>query len=572
MKKKEQEVADLDFEKLVCNLSSRDLSTFEKQVLAKGLNFVPTPKTIDYVDLIGRVEQGLRNVEHSRANELRCSITNCLVSRTYHPTMNLSPTEFRVLKQLKREQSIITTKADKGNVVVLMDRQAYNVKVTELLNTGTYSAITKDPTETVRKTLIGKVADLYEETNEEKMINITKWLRYTTNFASPELFCLPKIHKEDVPLRPVIASGQCVTSYLCRYLTTILKPLTGHRRSHAENSLSFATEIKQIELQDSDILVSYDVTDLFTSIPLDLTYQIISELLSNDVSLNERTKLNPYHITKLVKFCMEDGNYFHWKGSFYSQKRGAPMGSSLSPIIAEIFMEHLEEVAFPTGFQNFHLKAFKRYVDDVFTIVEEGKDRDLLEHLNSLFLDKILFTMEKETGGQLPFLDLLVMREENRMTTKVYRKPTHSGRYLNFLSNHPLNVKVGIITGMVDRAVNLCSREYFNEELDHIRRTLQQNDFPKRLADIYIGRRLNNPRGNLTASEEGVVNTKSHIRNNPCILLIYSLSRQGTSVSWQVSRHLAVVFVGCPKSVALVACPLRFSLLILLLVVRHTCT
>uniref|UniRef100_A0A5S6QLT0 Reverse transcriptase domain-containing protein n=1 Tax=Trichuris muris TaxID=70415 RepID=A0A5S6QLT0_TRIMR len=334
------------------------------------------------------------------------------------------------------------------------------------------------------------------------MINITKWLRYTTNFASPELFCLPKIHKEDVPLRPVIASGQCVTSYLCSYLATILKPLTGHRRSHTENSLSFATEIKQIELQDSDILVSYDVTDLFTSIPLDLTYQIISELLSNDVSLNERTKLNPYHITKLVKFCMEDGNYFHWKGSFYSQKRGAPMGSSLSPIIAEIFMEHLEEVAFPTGFQNFHLKAFKRYVDDVFAIVEEGKDRDLLEHLNSLFLGKILFTMEKETGGQLPFFDLLVMREENRMTTKVYRKPTHSGRYLNFLSNHPLNVKVGIITGMVDRAVNLCSREYFNEELEHIRRTLQQNDFPKRLADTYIDRRLNNPRGNLTASEQ----------------------------------------------------------------------
>uniref|UniRef100_A0A5S6Q0W5 Reverse transcriptase domain-containing protein n=1 Tax=Trichuris muris TaxID=70415 RepID=A0A5S6Q0W5_TRIMR len=319
----------------------------------------------DYVDLIGRVEQCLRNVEHSRADELRRSISNCLIAKTYRPAINLSPIELRVLKQLEREQTIISTKADKANVVVLMDRQAYNIKVMDLLTTGMYNGIIRDPTENVRKTLIGKLTDLYEETTEEKMINITKSLRYTTNFSSPELFCLPKIHKEGIPLRPVIASGENVTSYLCRYLATILKPLTGRRTSLTENSLSFATETKQIELQDSDILVSYDVTDLFIRIPLHCTYKIIFELLSNDVSLNERTTLNPYYLAKLVKFCMEKGNYFHWKGSFYSQQQGAPMGSSVSLITAEIFMEHLEEVAFPTGFSSFHLKAFKRYVDSL---------------------------------------------------------------------------------------------------------------------------------------------------------------------------------------------------------------
>ncbi|KFD54747.1 hypothetical protein M513_04447 [Trichuris suis] len=74
----------------------------------------------------------------------------------------------------------------------------------------------------------------------------------------------------------------------------------------------------------------------------------------------------------------------------------------------------------------------------------------LLEHLNSLFLNCISFTIEKETRCRLPFLDALVIRSKNRLKTTVYRKPTHSDRYLHFSSHHPRSVFTGIIRGMVD--------------------------------------------------------------------------------------------------------------------------
>ncbi|KFD58520.1 hypothetical protein M513_00746 [Trichuris suis] len=188
------------------------------------------------------------------------------------------------------------------------------------------------------------------------------------------LFCLRKIHKDGVPLRPVVASMKSVTSNLCTYLARILKPLTGQMSSHTDNSTTLARQVKEINLEKDDILVSYDVKDLFTSLPMDYTYKIIYEALSNDISLRERTKLNPRHLTGLVQFCMEQGAYFRCKGSYFSQTKGAAMGSPLSPMLAEVFMEHLQVTAFSAGVSSHHLNLFKRYVDDIFSVIKKGTE------------------------------------------------------------------------------------------------------------------------------------------------------------------------------------------------------
>uniref|UniRef100_A0A5S6QL19 Cullin family profile domain-containing protein n=1 Tax=Trichuris muris TaxID=70415 RepID=A0A5S6QL19_TRIMR len=160
----------------------------------------------------------------------------------------------------------------------------------------------------------------------------------------------------------------------------MLKPLTDKRNSHTENSASLVTEIRTLEIDNEDIVVSYDVNDLFTSIPLDITYSIIFDTLSKDPLLKDRTKLNPFHLTELVKFSMKEGNFFHWKRTFFSQKRGAPMGSPLSPIVAEIFLEHLEEMAFPSGIAEYNVKFFKRYIASAHrAMVGSGEKRMLPE-------------------------------------------------------------------------------------------------------------------------------------------------------------------------------------------------
>uniref|UniRef100_A0A5S6QVG5 Reverse transcriptase domain-containing protein n=1 Tax=Trichuris muris TaxID=70415 RepID=A0A5S6QVG5_TRIMR len=288
---------------------------------------------------------------------------------------------------------------------------------------------------------------------------------------------------------------------LCSYHKAVLKPLTGLRQSFVKNNKHFCDEIKTLRIARNEIFVSYDVKDLFTNIPIPTTLGVLEDLLSKDATLAQRTRLNPFHLVKLVSFCMKEGNYFRFQDRFYAQNNGAPMGSSLSPILAEVFMEHFEQKAFANLGDSETPTFFKRYADDIFAIVKVGTAERFLEHLNSLFPDNIVLTFEKETNNMLPFLDALVIRRGTTIVTKVYRKATSSDRYLNFASHHHISIKTGIISTMVARAVSMCDLRYLISELSYIKRTFLANGYPRALITSVMKRRLQNPR-RLTVNEE----------------------------------------------------------------------
>uniref|UniRef100_A0A5S6QPK8 Reverse transcriptase domain-containing protein n=1 Tax=Trichuris muris TaxID=70415 RepID=A0A5S6QPK8_TRIMR len=268
-----------------------------------------------------------------------------------------------------------------------------------LLESGLYKSIPRDPSGEVRRKLLMIMHEVIAETNDDKLTKISKQLYFHFNCHVPELYGLPKIRTEGVPIRPVITTINTVTSRLCTYLKDIINPLLGTRLSHVKNSKEFVTEIRNVSITDRDIMVSYDVKNLFTSIPIECTLNRLEELLSRDETLKNRTKLNPHHVKELVSFCTSEANFFRFQRNFFLQKNGAPMGSSLSPAIAEIFMEYLEELAFYNNDNTFYPKIFKRYVDDIFAIIERGKEDAFLGHLNGLFPEEIVFTIEKETNG-----------------------------------------------------------------------------------------------------------------------------------------------------------------------------
>ena len=115
------------------------------------------------------------------------------------------------------------------------------------------------------------------------------------------------------------------------------------------------------------------------------------------------------------------------------------MGSPVSPPVACIFMSRLEEHALAT-FQT-RPSTWYRFMDDVFAIVKKTVVNDLLAHLNDQN-SSIKFTMESEKDGKLPFMDVIVTRcGGNKLGTTVYRKATHTGRYLHFNSNNPESLK-----------------------------------------------------------------------------------------------------------------------------------
>jgi hypothetical protein len=95
--------------------------------------------------------------------------------------------------------------------------------------------------------------------------------------------------------------------------------------------------------------------------------------------------------------------------------------------------------------------------------------------------------METESDNAIAFLDVLVVRGKTALTTRVYRKPTHTGRYLNLNSNHPPHVKRGLIQSLHHRASTIChERQDLVKEISSVRRDLQLNGYRQGFIDSVI--------------------------------------------------------------------------------------
>ena len=86
--------------------------------------------------------------------------------------------------------------------------------------------------------------------------------------------------------------------------------------------------------------------------------------------------------------------------------------------------------------------------------------------------------MEVEEENQLPFLDVLVRRIRDTLSTSVYWKKTHTDRYLHFRSHHHSQVKTSVVSCLKSKAERLCTGDGRTEELNHLSRVFQANGYP----------------------------------------------------------------------------------------------
>ena len=112
----------------------------------------------------------------------------------------------------------------------------------------------------------------------------------------------------------------------------------------AKNSIDFMDRIKDVVIEKDDILVPFDVVSLFTSVPVDCAIKCIFNLHVVDDSLPTRTQLNAHDIKTGLEIC-SNFTVFSFQNVSYRQTFSTPMGSCISPIMANIFMEHMEKAA-----------------------------------------------------------------------------------------------------------------------------------------------------------------------------------------------------------------------------------
>ena len=149
----------------------------------------------------------------------------------------MSKEEITAIKQLKADKDRIIPTADKGVVLVVMDRRDYIKKAKELLqDPNTYKTIPSDPTMKLKNKLINKLKKIKIDT---RMDDITYRRMYPTGAVIPKFYGLPKVHKENTPLRPIVSSIGSVTYGVAKEVSRIIKPLVGSTEHHVNNSKEF---------------------------------------------------------------------------------------------------------------------------------------------------------------------------------------------------------------------------------------------------------------------------------------------------------------------------------------------
>ena len=121
----------------------------------------------------------------------------------------------------------------------------------------------------------------------------------------PKFYGLPKIHKLDTPLRPIVSSCGSVTYGVARELSKILKPLLGKSPHHINRTQDFVEQVKHIILAPGECLSSSDVSALFTSVPIDPALNIIKDLLEKDHTLKDRTVIGVDDIILLLEYLLK---------------------------------------------------------------------------------------------------------------------------------------------------------------------------------------------------------------------------------------------------------------------------
>ncbi|KAG8238481.1 hypothetical protein J437_LFUL004944 [Ladona fulva] len=190
-----------------------------------------------------------------------------------------------------------------------MKNEDYHEKIRTMLNDSAYREITRDPTEAItgKTSALLKKSGLPAETCQSLIPQAA---------VPPRLYGLPKVHKEGIPLRPIVNGINSPTYLLARYLSKLLTPLIGESNRAVKNSAEFVTTLKQLKLDNGGMLVSFDVVSLFTKVPIQESLILIEEKLGEEITPLFRHALTSNYFLYQGKRDGRIGNHRQSKRSF----------------------------------------------------------------------------------------------------------------------------------------------------------------------------------------------------------------------------------------------------------------
>ena len=463
--------------KRVVNISKLKLGRAHVSVLEKGITFCPTPFGINLAEVHQDISDFIRRLqlkvhffddENPEPNVIPSDIPpgllkfkkksrwcpkpqdhclNAFIEKvnndlsTFDPHVvvdnNLSLEEKKALKELRECNSIVIKKADKSSSIVVMNKDDYIEEAERQLSDAKfYKKLSSDPT----KVFNNEINLLLEKLKNQGEIN-DELLAYLVQDKpkTASLYLLPKTHKikkENVfpPGRPIISANNCPTEKISAFVDENIKGSIPNIKSYIKDTSDFICKVESLKIPENCILVTLDVTSLYTNIPNREGIEAVSRFLRKYKPLytNART------VTTLLHEVLTK-NTFEFNGTNYLQIGGTAMGTKLAPSYANIFMGDLETKTLES-YENKPL-LWVRFIDDIFCIWTHGEEelKKFHEHLNS-FHESIKYTLEY-SFEKVVFLDTWVKKLKDILIVELYTKPTDTHNYLHFTSSHPKHTK-----------------------------------------------------------------------------------------------------------------------------------
>ena len=280
-----------DPDKVIFNLSSKPLPPRIKTLLAFGLDFKLPIWKLNFYRYFLHFEKLVCSIAHLPLSS-RYSFEDVkrrirTVGNKYYHGFNASKifsavfsrNDVKSLKDFASDNTIIVTRPDKGKGVVILDRSEYVCKLTNLLSDRSKFVCIKEPIHKLLLKVEGKVNRLLSKLKESSCITENKYNDLYASGTNPGiLYGLPKVHKAMVPLRPIFSACKTPTFKLAKYLVPILAPFTENEFT-VKNSYQFADDMKNMRLESSMTMASFDIESLFTNIPVRETINICIESL-----------------------------------------------------------------------------------------------------------------------------------------------------------------------------------------------------------------------------------------------------------------------------------------------------
>jgi hypothetical protein len=478
---KTQQCMERKFYPRVHNMTNIHFKDNEYDLLSRGIkyNMGTQPKNC-VKQLIYETENAIKHINDNGQQEAIRYIASKnieLITSQHYKINTFHKQQIMVTKQIKLkviQHNAILAEADKGKTLVIIYKCDMDAKIKNFIDNNNISELKTDPTQKFHNTMLSKLKLCSTILNPQ-----TKKFVHQMNPQAPKMRATIKIHKPEAPIRPVINNTNAPTHKLARYIHKKLTPLINLKYEYnVVNTIHFANNISKLKLNPNCKIITLDIKDLYVNIPIIDTLYIINSLLKQ----NRTDEKSKKEIMLLVDMIMNQ-NYFHYNGKFYKPRSGVAMGSPLSGLMAEIFLQDIEQKKIKPLLEDNIIAYYNRYVDDLFIIYNPLliSPQDLLQQFNKQHKN-LQFTLNEEINNQITYLDLNLTNKNGNIIMEIYRKPTFSDITIDSRSCHPQEQKLATYKNWLHRLIKLpLEKPAIDSELNTIINIATNNGYTEEI-------------------------------------------------------------------------------------------